>query len=95
MFVGVSPGFFETMRIDQVDGRDFRPGDLPPRLSDSAQPLPGVGIINEAFARACFSGKDPVGGKDLYQRIVERYHGRIRVESEPGVGSTFQRTLLV
>ncbi len=57
----VSPGFFETMRIGQIDGRDLRPGDLPPRLSSSGQPLTGVGIVNEAFARAYFSGRNPVG----------------------------------
>ena len=32
-FLDVSPGFFETMRIGLIDGRDFRPGDLPPRLN--------------------------------------------------------------
>ncbi|HXR77442.1 MAG TPA: ADOP family duplicated permease [Bryobacteraceae bacterium] len=57
----VSPGFFETMRIDQIDGRDFRRGDLPPRLGASTQPLPGVGIVNEAFARVYFKGENPVG----------------------------------
>ncbi len=57
----VSPGFFETMHIGLMDGRDFRPGDFPPRLSASARPLPGVGIVNEAFARTYFNGQNPVG----------------------------------
>jgi ABC-type antimicrobial peptide transport system permease subunit len=35
--------------------------DLPPRLDASKQPLPGVGIVNEAFARTYFEGQNPVG----------------------------------
>jgi predicted permease len=60
-FLSVAPGFFETMRIRLIDGRDFRPGDLPPRLKTPAQPLPGVGIVNETFARTYFNGQNPVG----------------------------------
>src|SRR5262245_29309669 len=55
-FLEISPGFFETMRIRLIDGRDVRPGDLPPRLQASGQPMPGVGIVNETFARAYFNG---------------------------------------
>jgi len=57
----VSPGFFETMSIGLMDGRDFRVSDLPPRLGAQSQPLPGVGIVNEAFARVYFEGRNPVG----------------------------------
>jgi putative ABC transport system permease protein len=57
----VSPGYFDTMRIGWIAGRDFRLTDLPPRLDASKQPLPGVGIVNEAFARAYFEGRNPVG----------------------------------
>ncbi|MGH9672582.1 MAG: FtsX-like permease family protein, partial [Bryobacteraceae bacterium] len=60
-FLDVSPGFFETMRIGLIDGRDFRPGDLPPRVQDGARLLPGVGIVNETFARTYFEGRNPVG----------------------------------
>ncbi|MGH7554092.1 MAG: FtsX-like permease family protein, partial [Longimicrobiales bacterium] len=59
-FLDVAPGFFETMRIGRIDGRDFRPGDAPPRLQGDT-PSPGVGIVNEAFARTYFDGQSPVG----------------------------------
>ena len=59
--LGASPGFFETMRIPATSGRDFRPGDLPPREDESGQTQPGVAIVNEAFARTYFRGLDPVG----------------------------------
>jgi putative ABC transport system permease protein len=49
------------MRIRLIDGRDVRPGDLPPRLQAAGQAMPGVGIVNETFARAYFSGENPVG----------------------------------
>jgi predicted permease len=57
----VSPGYFDTMRIGWIAGRDFRLTDLPPRLDPSNQPLSGVGIVNEAFARTYFDGQNPVG----------------------------------
>lgn len=50
-FLAVSPGWFDTMRIAWVDGRDFRPEDTHPR----------VAIVNEAFARQFFGGRNPVG----------------------------------
>jgi predicted permease len=57
----VSPGFFATMRIAMLNGRDFRPGDTQPRAADKHQALPGVGIVNEAFVRTYFDGRNPVG----------------------------------
>jgi predicted permease len=66
----IAPGFFETMRMTLLEGRDVRPGDRPPRLVDKVEPAPGVGIVNEAFARAYFDGKSPVG------RIVDVMVGK-------------------
>lgn len=60
-FLDVAPRFFETMQIRLIDGREFRSGDVPPRLSGTKQPLPGVGIVNEAFARTYFNGENPMG----------------------------------
>jgi predicted permease len=60
-FLEVSPKFFETMRIGLVDGRDFRPGDRAPRVDPQNQPIAGIGIVNEAFARIYFDGQNPLG----------------------------------
>lgn len=49
--VNVSPGWFETMKIPVVNGREFRADDADP----------GVAIVNRAFAREYFNGEDPVG----------------------------------
>jgi len=72
-FLDVSPGYFSTMRIGWIDGHDFRPSDVPPKLQGEAQLVGGVGIVNEAFARAYFDGQSPVGrtvavreGKNLF-----------------------------
>jgi predicted permease len=50
----VSPGFFETMGIRLIAGRDFIPGD-----SEPAEPT--AVIVNEAFARRYFGAASPVG----------------------------------
>jgi predicted permease len=52
-FAIVSPGYFSTLRIPIVAGRGFAD-------SDSAG-APKVAIINEAFARRFWPGRDPVG----------------------------------
>jgi putative ABC transport system permease protein len=51
LFLGVSPGWFETMKIALLDGRDFRSDDT----------FPHVAAVNEAFARRYFDGRNPVG----------------------------------
>jgi predicted permease len=50
-FLGVSPGWLETMKIPLIDGRDFRADDT----------FPGAAIVNEAFARAYFHDENPIG----------------------------------
>jgi putative ABC transport system permease protein len=50
----VSEGYFRTMRIPIRKGRDFVRAD--------AQEAP-VAIINQALARAHFSGRDPIGAR--------------------------------
>jgi predicted permease len=49
----LSPGYFDTMKIPIVDGRDFRPAD--------AKRESGVAIVNRRFADHFFPGKSAVG----------------------------------
>ncbi len=49
----VSPGYFDTLRIPMLAGRDFTDAD------DLESPV--VGVVNEAFARKYLAGRDPVG----------------------------------
>lgn len=49
----VTPGYFETVGLDVIDGRPFT------ELDDPAHP--GVVIVNEAFARSYFAGGEVLG----------------------------------
>lgn len=49
----VSPGYFATVRIPIIRGRDFGPDDV----ADA----PGVAIVNEAFVRRYFPDVEPLG----------------------------------
>ncbi|MGO9258923.1 MAG: ADOP family duplicated permease [Bryobacteraceae bacterium] len=55
-FLSVSPGWLDTMRIPLLAGRDFRASDIYMTASRS-----GVAIVNQAFARQYFDGRNPVG----------------------------------
>src|SRR5262249_43809765 len=66
-FLGISPGWFETMKIPLIDGRDFRPDDFSPH----------VAIVNEKFAATFFDGQNPVGKS--FEK-VERANKRSRYE---------------
>jgi predicted lysophospholipase L1 biosynthesis ABC-type transport system permease subunit len=50
-FLGVSPGWINTMKISFIDGRDFR----------AEETYPPAAIVNQAFANQFFDGQDPVG----------------------------------
>ena len=52
--IWVSPGFFDTMGMRLVAGRDFLP-------NDSAPLDPTAVIVNEAFVRRYFGGTSPLG----------------------------------
>ncbi len=60
-WVAVSPGYFATMRIAMLQGREFRPGDRSPGVDAAKKPVAGVAVVNEAFARVYFGGGNPVG----------------------------------
>jgi len=50
---GVSPGYFRTMGIPLLRGRDF--------TADDTEHAPGVMIVNQALVRRYFPGEDPIG----------------------------------
>jgi predicted permease len=49
----ITSGFFQTMRVPMLAGRDFNESDLPNS--------PRVAIVNESFAKKYFQGASPVG----------------------------------
>lgn len=52
-FTAPSPGYFSTMRIPLIEGRDFSAAD--------GYSAPAVAIISESLARQSFPGQDPIG----------------------------------
>jgi len=52
-FNAVAPGFFATMGIPLVSGRDFTDGDGPG--------APRVAVVNETFVRYFYGDQDPLG----------------------------------
>jgi predicted permease len=53
VFVGAGPGFFETMQMRLLEGREFSRID--------AVGAAAVAIVNESYARRYFSNRSPVG----------------------------------
>jgi putative ABC transport system permease protein len=53
VFTVVTPEYFRTMGVPLKSGRDFTDGDR--------RDAPMVAVINEALARASYSGKNPIG----------------------------------
>jgi putative ABC transport system permease protein len=50
-FLTVSPGWFETMRMRMMAGREFLRSDV----------FPGAAVVNETFVKRFFNGVNPVG----------------------------------
>jgi len=76
-FLDVSPGFFETLRVGMVEGRDFRPGDVAPTVTQRDEPVAGIAIVNTAFARVYFDGQNPVG-----RQVMIRGRNLVQVPTE-------------
>ena len=72
----VSSGFFETLRIGVLAGRDFRPGDRQPGIQNGMI-VSGVAIVNESFARTYFDGLNPVGRTALVR--VEKGEAAVEI----------------
>ena len=73
-FNGVGPGYFKTMGIPLMTGREFTRAD--------AFGAPKVGIVNQAFAKKFNLGDNPIGkrfglggGPDTQARHRDRRHG--------------------
>lgn len=56
------PGYFSTLRIPLLSGRDFDPHDLPSSRK--------VAVINQSMARHYFAGRNPIGQR-LWMEGVE------------------------
>jgi putative ABC transport system permease protein len=98
-FVTVGPGYFETLGIPMRSGRDFRAGDPQPKVVKKLA-IPGVGIVNDAFAKVYFDGRNPVGqrvdiggttmeivgvvGDAVYRNLRERIRPQAYVPFESG-----------
>jgi predicted permease len=68
-FNAISPGYFRTLGIPIVAGRDFDDRDLPPIEPIAGQPDTRTAIVSEGFARKYFAGGQAIGkhigmGKD-------------------------------
>jgi putative ABC transport system permease protein len=50
-FLSVSPGWFNTMKMPLIEGRDF----------NSTDSFPGEAIVNQTFVKNFFNGVDPMG----------------------------------
>lgn len=50
-FLGISPGWMETMKIPLIGGRDFRTVDANPQMA----------IVNQTFVKQFFGGESPIG----------------------------------
>ncbi len=79
----VSPGYFGTLDVRLVEGREFTPADSAGR--------PAVTIINEAFARACWPNASAVGKRigqpGSWQEIVGVVSD-VRSATDPGEPTT-------
>ena len=65
--LSVSPGWLDTMKIRLLDGRDLHPNDV---FGEAA-------LVNEAFARQFFEGRNPVGSS--FARTSSRSQESVKI----------------
>jgi predicted permease len=105
--MGVTPGYFQTMGLPLVRGRDFAPQEIE---ADPGRYSSKVAIINEAMARRYYGETNPLGrrfGWGNPSQVIEHNieiigvardanYGSLRVKPEPLIYSPSQSgTLLV
>jgi putative ABC transport system permease protein len=93
--VSVGPGYFETMGMRLLEGREFRASDTTPGRTDAGQPIPGVAIVNETFARVYFDGRSPIGQRvvmkstsapiEIVGLVADAVYFSVREPAHPGV----------
>ena len=66
-FRSVSPGFFGTLAVPLVEGRDFRPSD-----KDGAE---RVVIVSQSVANSLFPGQDPINREFTWTDPVMKFVG--------------------
>jgi putative ABC transport system permease protein len=64
-FLTVSPGWFETMKMRMIAGREFRASDA----------FPGAAVVNETFVRMFLVGSHPSGNFDPVGMTFEKPEG--------------------
>lgn len=86
-FRRISPGYFQTMRVPILNGRDFT------RQDQSDRPL--VVIISRSLAERHWPGEDPVGRRVLFgaQPVPREIVGVVGDVSDVGLGMGVQPTL--
>jgi putative ABC transport system permease protein len=88
VFNWVTPGFFHTMEIPLLAGRDFDTGD--------AATAPKVVIVNEAFRRQFFQDADPIGqtfesmAEPDYPQTIYRVVGLVKNAKYQDIREDFQ-----
>jgi putative ABC transport system permease protein len=69
IFVGATPGFFGTLQIPIVAGRDFTDGD--------ARQSPAVAIVNQRYADRYFPAQNPLGHR--LSAVVRGEHRELEI----------------
>ena len=90
----VYPGYFATMGIPIVNGRDLEPRDL-----EENSPL--VGVVNEAFVRQVMNGDNPIGKtflergdrpREIIGIVKDTKYATLREDTQPVMYQPFLQT---